>query len=632
MTRSRAWLALTIVAVAMMQAQVAVAAPESINVRRVEVDSFPEISVLMSMDSSEPLSDKDVTVMEDGEVVDRLEIRPLDEEVVSVDIVLVMDTSGSMVGEPMSAAIAAAEAFVNELPPDIRVGLVSFSDQPRILKRISNERSSLLAELGSLEASGETALYDAVSEASGLFSGSGQRNIVLLSDGGDTASRTSLRSAASTNASVFAVGLKSGEFDERALKYLARSTDGQYSPVASANLGRLYEGLATELSNQYVLTYESNEVAGGEATISVDAFGLTDSILTLLPPLPSDAGAARARPEPEAPSQPLIRDVWGLALVLGMFFLACLWIVSMVLGSRYRDERDHELARLMAIGGRERSGEARLRPRQTFRWIPSLLVRLAQRFTDRRGLGVALDLRIERAGLPLSPEEFLAMTIVASVTGTVVGFVLLGNVLGALAIACAAALVPNFVLALLARRRFNRLHGQLPDILMILASSIRSGHSFLQALDMVSKETGEPGGTEFARLVAEIRLGRPMNEAMSVMSDRIGSDDFRWAVLAVNIQREVGGNLAELLDGVAETLRDRETLRRQVDVLSSEGRISIGILTVLPIIVTLYMSQVNPDYIGLLFNTGVGVLLLGAASVLLVTGYFWMRRIVKIDV
>ncbi|MGH2828184.1 MAG: VWA domain-containing protein [Actinomycetota bacterium] len=630
--RRLVWLAVVVLLVVLVPAE-AFAAPESVRVRRVDTDGFPEVSVQISLGTSQPLSDDDVTLTENGATVSPVDVRPIDAEVTTVDVVLVIDTSGSMKGEPMASAIAAAQSFVNELPPDIRVGLVSFADTPRVLQPLSTERTGMLDAIASLEAGGETALYDAVTEAAGLFTGQGQRNIVLLSDGGDTASKSSLRSATSTNAPVFAVGLKSGEFDERALLRIADATDGEYSPVARADLGRLYKGLAMELSNQYVLTYESEVLSGGEATVFVSAFGQTDSILTLLPPAPVEAPSDAGGPAGEGPSQPLVSGSAGLWVSLGLLFAACFWILALVLGGRYQHDRDQELARLMAMSGGDRPAEpTQSRSDRRLRWIPQTLIRAVHGLADRRGVGEALDLKIERAGLPLSPEEFLAMSVVTAFGGAVLGLVVFGNLLVALAVACATSAIPNFLLTLIARRRFNRLHGQLPDILMILASSIRSGHSFLQALDMVSKETGEPGATEFARLVAEIRLGRPIEEAMTAMSVRVGSEDFSWAVMAVNIQREVGGNLAELLDGVADTLRDRESLRRQVDVLSSEGRISIGILTVLPIAVALYLMRVNPEYVGLLFNTSIGMLLVAGATTLLIAGYVWMKRMVKIDV
>jgi tight adherence protein B len=129
-----------------------------------------------------------------------------------------------------------------------------------------------------------------------------------------------------------------------------------------------------------------------------------------------------------------------------------------------------------------------------------------------------------------------------------------------------------------------------------------------------------------------VRLGRSLEESMNAMADRVGSEDFRWAVLAVNIQREVGGNLAEVLDTVAETLRDRDNVRRQIDTLSSEGKLSLYILIALPILIGLYIYKFSKDYLDPLLHTTGGLLMLGSAAVFMVVGYIWMRKIVSIDV
>jgi tight adherence protein B len=182
------------------------------------------------------------------------------------------------------------------------------------------------------------------------------------------------------------------------------------------------------------------------------------------------------------------------------------------------------------------------------------------------------------------------------------------------------------------RKRTEKMREQLPDVLTIMASSLRAGHSFMQALDTTAREIAQPAATEFQRVVSEIRLGRPTDDALEALAVRVGSPDFRWAVLAVNIQREVGGNLAEILDNVADTLRERAMMRRQIKVLTAEGRLSAWVLTGLPIAIGVYMYAVNPDYIGLLFTTKLGLFMLGTAVVLLVLGIFWMRKIVDIDV
>jgi tight adherence protein B len=207
-----------------------------------------------------------------------------------------------------------------------------------------------------------------------------------------------------------------------------------------------------------------------------------------------------------------------------------------------------------------------------------------------------------------------------------------GNLLFSLLFGAVAAAAPVVWLSFVIKRRSNKMHGQLPDILMILAGSLRAGHSFLEALDMVAQEIGDPGAEEFGRVVAEIRLGRSLPDAMDSLAERIGSEDFKWALLAVNIQREVGGNLAEVLDTVADTMRDRDGIRRQIQVLTAEGRLSVAILAGLPVGVALYLAWVNPDYLALLFNNGLGLLMTAVATCLLGLGIFWMRKVVKIDV
>jgi tight adherence protein B len=166
----------------------------------------------------------------------------------------------------------------------------------------------------------------------------------------------------------------------------------------------------------------------------------------------------------------------------------------------------------------------------------------------------------------------------------------------------------------------------------ILATSLRAGYSFLQALDTVSKEIGEPSATEFQRVVAEIRLGRPIDEALTVMAERVGSPDMKWAVIAINVQRQVGGNLAEVLDIVATTVRERAYIRRQVNVLSAEGRLSVVILSVIPFLLLAYLAIINPEYLEPLFSTTAGMVLVVVGSVFLTGGIWVMTRIIKIDV
>jgi tight adherence protein B len=214
----------------------------------------------------------------------------------------------------------------------------------------------------------------------------------------------------------------------------------------------------------------------------------------------------------------------------------------------------------------------------------------------------------------------------------VLGAALLRSPLLALVVAAVGGAFPTLLLRSALSKRAEKLREQLPDVLTIMASSLRAGHSFLQSLDTVAKEIAHPAAGEFQRVVAEIRLGRPAEDALESLAERVGSPDFMWAVLAVNIQREVGGNLAEILDTVADTLRERAMLRRQIKVLTAEGRLSAWVLGLLPFGIALYMYAVNPDYIGLLFKTTYGIIMLIVAGALLVAGVLWMKKIVDIDV
>jgi tight adherence protein B len=238
---------------------------------------------------------------------------------------------------------------------------------------------------------------------------------------------------------------------------------------------------------------------------------------------------------------------------------------------------------------------------------------------------------LERAGWKIRVGDLLAPSLLLPLLVGAVVWRLLGPVWGILAGAGLAA-IPFVVLSRAGSKRIDTFQGQLPDVMMVLASSLRAGHSFMQALDSVAKEVDDPAAGEFARALAEIQLGRNVDDALTALSARARSPDLDWAVTAINIQRRVGGNLAEVLETVADTIRGREQLRRQIRVLSAEGRYSVYILMGLPFLILAYLSVVNPEYLEPLISTPTGILLLIAGAVLMLIGFLWMRAIVKLDV
>jgi tight adherence protein B len=172
---------------------------------------------------------------------------------------------------------------------------------------------------------------------------------------------------------------------------------------------------------------------------------------------------------------------------------------------------------------------------------------------------------------------------------------------------------------------------QLDDILALLASNLRAGHSLPQGLDSLTGDIEEPASSEIIRAVTQVRVGRDLTEALSDVAERMDSDDFRWITQAIAIHRQVGGNLAEVLDTVANTIRERGQVRRQVSSLSAEGRLSAYVLIALPFFVVLFLSLVNPGYLTVFTATTIGWVMLAVAAVLLVVGIFWLRATVKVE-
>ena len=322
-----------------------------------------------------------------------------------------------------------------------------------------------------------------------------------------------------------------------------------------------------------------------------------------------------------------------LAVVVALVALAAFAMGWLLLGTAARVRADREMAARMAAIGRpvpQRTASAVDRPGTG--WIPESVSSFGERFATSQGFGEKLDAQLEAAGISLRSGEFVVATVGAGLVAAVVAAAMLQNVLLAAVLGVVGALVPTVLLRTALSRRADKMREQLPDVLTIMASSLRAGHSFLQALDTTAREIQAPANVEFQRLVSEIRLGRPAEDALEALADRVGSPDFRWAVLAVNIQREVGGNLAEILDNVSDTLRERAMMRRQIRVLTAEGRLSAWVLAILPFAIALYMFAVNPKYISLLFTKQIGLVMLGVGGVLMVLGILWMRKIVDIDV
>jgi tight adherence protein B len=326
----------------------------------------------------------------------------------------------------------------------------------------------------------------------------------------------------------------------------------------------------------------------------------------------------------------------ALPVVLGAVFLGLVAILFVALGTIKRDEKQGRVRRRLSLytltgrpAAKTEQGSTALGSSQ----IARTAVELAGRMVQRRDFETALALKLDAAGVPLRAAEWMLIHVGIAVGLSVLLILLTGGSFLLAIFGLGLGLVlPWSYLMVKETRRTSAFLSQLPDTLQLVAGSLSAGYSTPQAMDTVVREGQQPITGEFNRALVEARLGVPIEDAMDGIAERMKSKDFAWVVMAIRIQREVGGNLAELLTTVAATLRERERLRRQVSVLSAEGRLSAWILGLLPLMFALYLALVRPEYLQPLVEDPIGWLLLGVGAVLLAVGALWLRKAIKVEV
>lgn len=636
-------LAVALAAVAPLGAQVtggatgATGAPAGeLTVVSVDVSDQPLVRIVAAPPSSlggQPIDGSSFRVDEQGHSP-VLTVRELPAD--DLEIALVIDTSGSMTGAALTAAKAAARSLVGQLPPTAPVTVIGFGAAPKLLSARTTDRGATAAAIEALEAGGQTALYDAVALALTVLTGpppgvpqtgagpQARRSVVLLSDGGDTGSAALLddvaRALAAAAVPVFAVELATAEGRSQPLADLASATGGRVAPASDpASLQGVFDGIVRQLVRQFEITWTTTARGSVEVAVTLQTpGGRADgrARLALEGAAPATVARPADRPQPTV-AVPGSSRSWALTAGLGLVAAALLAASVPMLALHTPRSR--------ALGGGRRASAGRA-VSGFADWGRSV----ADRALSGASRGPALHAALERAGLDLRPSELVLMTGAA---GTVLGLggALFSSPAAGLAGAVAAPVAAWGALRVLAYRRREQFVAQLGDTLQTLSGALRAGYGLNQALDVVAREAEAPTASEFRRVVIETRLGREQGEAMEAMAARTGSEDLRWVVQAFEIHRGVGGDLAEVLDNVAGTIRERNRVRRQVRTLSAEGRLSAIVLFLLPVGLALAMRALEPTYLGELTGSGQGLAMLGVAGGLLLVGGVWLHRIVKPD-
>ncbi|HEV7863160.1 MAG TPA: type II secretion system F family protein [Acidimicrobiia bacterium] len=605
-------------------------------VRNVDTSAYPDVRLEVYVAGDAPRL-TDFHLRENGTVVPdgNLSVKPLRQTARPVGTVLVIDTSGSMRTKgALESAKAAARQFVAGRSPNEWTAVVSFSSAPVVRTGFTQDAAAVARAIDALAPVGETALWDALSTAAHLYDQRPelQPNLVLLSDGADSISTATQAQAVSAigaaRAAVFAVGIGSDEFDPAVLSRLVGAAGGSAETSGNpSDLTAQFAKIRSAIENQYEVTYRS-AAGGGALALDVTAGGASVAVQTR-----AGAVGAVATPTPVAPPGDLFTKAGGRDLLLLLAALAAglLAVALLLIFGRKEDTLD---SRISFYGGTAPVLEDAAAEGKTL--IGSSIVRqavgLTSKLAGRGELLVKVERLLEQANLPLRPAEALFFYGAGVTLFGLLAVMGAPSIAVGLIFAVIVAVLPVLVVRQLRKRRLKHFEAQLPDTLNLLSGSLRAGYSFLQGLEAVVQETSDPMARELRRVLAEARLGRPLDEALADVAVRMESTDFDWSVLAIRIQREVGGNLAELLQTVAETMVQRSRLRGEVKALTAEGRISGVIMGLLPIGLGLFMFTASPGYINDLFSSVMGWAMVIGSAVMGGVGFLWIQKIIKIEV
>ena len=286
--------------------------------------------------------------------------------------------------------------------------------------------------------------------------------------------------------------------------------------------------------------------------------------------------------------------------------------------------------RVKGMNGRPQPEEARQQEGSTDLLRKTLRLFGGFRLFNRLGRG--MEKQLEESDVPLTGGEFMALDLSSMVLTMLIVFSLTMNMLVALTIGGVSLFVPFFLVKRSRQKRLTSFNGQICDAITIMSNAMRAGFGFMQSMDMVRKEMPDPISKEFSRTFREVNLGASTERALQNLSSRVNSDDLDLLITAVLIQRQVGGNLAEVLDNIADTIRERVRLQGEIRTLTAQGRLSGMIIGLLPVVLGLFMLAVNPTYVMELVIHPLGRLMLGMAVAGEIIGFMLIKRIVSIRV
>jgi tight adherence protein B len=595
------------------------AKPHGLSVVEAKGPAFPTRTFVLSLPAQRKLTVDDVKVTENGNSVIKASLVAANQtSKKTFGAVLVLDKSWSMNGKPIQAAVAAAQAFAARRNPNEQLGLIEFNRDTTVSLPLTTSATKISGALSAPQLGRGTHIFDAVAQAEAMLSAANisAGSIVLLSDGADTGSTKTLaqvaKAAVASNMRIYTIGLADNTYKPGTLKALAAAGHGEYAEAKATDLAPLFDELSRNLSNEYLLQYTS--LAGPDRPVNVDVTvkGLgqasTGYHSPALPPANATGGTYK---------QSIGSRIWGSVITMIVLALLAAGVVAFLVIGLLEPKRSSlpaRMAEFVSIRGLQRDNkplDEERAPRPHF-W---------ERFEET----------LEIAEIKVEPEWIVAGTF----TVMALTFLLIYAGTGSPWWSLLALVIPyisrEWIVRTLAKRRY-RFAEQLPDALQVIASAIRSGHSFAGALAVVVESASEPMKSEMQRVVADEQRGVPIQDSLNVVAQRMASRDVEQLALVAQLQREAGGDAAEVVDRVAETVRERFDLRRLIQTLTMQGRMSRWIVSALPIVIVLAVRLEHPHYFHPLVQSLGGRIVLGFAAAWAVAGSFVIKKIVEIEV
>jgi tight adherence protein B len=554
--------------------------------------------------------------------------------------ILAIDTSQSMrVAGRFAAAKTAAKTYLDSVPEDVEVGVVVFDNDVSVAFEPSTDREAARGVVDGLELARDTRLYDGIMAAVQAAGTEGQRTVLVLSDGADTGGTSTLADVTdelgSTNTLLDVVSLGQTGNALARLRTMTEAGNGRVIESTGTDLAEAFRAEADVLAAQVLVSAPlPAEFDATQATVEVTLPTLGEPVVArALAPIQAASAPAEVIPQSgplETPGN-WSAPRWVLYGGLGALALGLLTVAVLLVPRRPGPMSIAE--RVEAYSTQTRGPDDKDRGRPASEPVLEQAKAAAAGVLERNtGLNERLTTRLTAAGSEFRPSEWLlvhiGVVLIAGLLGLLVGG---GDLIVGLLFVVLGTFVPPLYLRIRASRRNRAFQEGLPDVLQLLAGALSAGLSLAQAVDTVVREGPEPIASEFKRVLVEARIGVSLEDAFEGVANRFQSKDFAWAVMAIRIQRQVGGNLAELLTTVGATMRERASLRRHVIALSGEGRMSAMILCGLPPVFFLYLFVTNREFLEPLYADPRGWIISAFGVTWLAIGVFWMSRMVKVD-